>query len=582
MKKLIILFTYLLIPISAFSQPYFQKINTGIIATDSGSYSMCAWGDYNGDGFQDLVVTPWNDGCWSCRTPIQFYRNNGNGTFSRGSNILVDQVLSCHAVAWGDYDNDGKLDLFVGRYINQTNLLFHNDGNGDFSLVTSGSIVTDIGSAPACAWCDYDKDGWLDLFVSNTQNQNNALYHNNGNGTFTKITTGAVVNDGGDSRGCAWGDYDNDGWPDLFVANFNLQHNFLYHNNGNGTFTRVLNIAPVDSLYYSLGCCWFDYDNDGWLDLFVANNAGYSKMYHNNHNGTFTTMTNMAPSQEWGWSDYPAVADIDNDGWTDLFVPKRNQNGYTTNNALFKNINGADFVKLTSDIVSQEGGYSDAGTFGDFDNDGKMDLFVANGSSGGYTKDYFYKNVNPSVGNYITVRLYGCVLNRSAIGSRIRVVAGNLRQMHEVSGGNGSQSMLWQHFGVGSANIIDSIIITFTTGTVKVFTNVPVNQSITVTDLNCPLGIINNQIPSKFELMQNYPNPFNPTTRIKYSLMKATNVKLSVYDVMGRFINYIVNGKQSSGTYEYEFDGKNLASGIYIYKIETDEFSDSKKMVLIK
>jgi hypothetical protein len=577
MKKLIIVLIFLIVPISVFSQPYFQKVTTGIIATDTASNTMSAWGDYNQDGYQDIVVVPWNDGCWNCRSPISFYRNTGNGNFVRGSNILVDQVLSCNGAAWGDYDNDGKLDLFISRYLNQTNLLFHNDGNGDFSLVTTGSIVTDVGQGTGCAWCDYDKDGWLDLFVSNGGNQNNALYHNNGNGTFTKITTGAIVNDGGDSRSCAWGDYDNDGWPDLFVANYGSQHSFLYHNNGNGTFSRVLNVAPVDSIYYGSGCCWFDYDNDGWLDLLLTINGGYDRLYHNNHNGTFTKMDNLAPALEWGWSYYPAYADIDNDGWTDLFIPKRS--GST--NALFKNNNGTSFTRLNSEIVCQEGGASDAGSFGDFNNDGKMDLFVANGSNG-YTHDYFYRNINANSGNYITLIVNGCILNRSAIGSRIKVVTGNLRQIHEISGGNGSQRMLWQHFGVGSATTIDSIIVTFTTSTVKVLTNVAVNQFLRVTDLDCLVGITSNETPVKYELEQNYPNPFNPITRIKFLLMKASNVKLSVFDVTGRFIRYIVNENQSAGAHQYDFDGSNLASGIYIYKIETDEFTDTKKMVLIK
>ncbi len=582
MKKLIILFTFLLIPISVFTQPYFQQINSGIIASDSGSFSMCAWGDYNGDGFQDLVVTPWNDGCWNCRTPIQFYRNNGNGTFSRGSNILVDALLSCNGVAWGDYDNDGKLDIMITRYFNTTNLLFHNEGNGDFSLVTNGVIATEIASSTACAWCDYDKDGWLDLFVSHGQNQNNALYHNNGDGTFTRITTGAIVNDGGDSRGCAWGDYDNDGWPDLFVNNYSVQKPFLYHNNGNGTFTKITNVAPVDSARYGYGCSWVDYDNDGWLDLLVVISGDYTRLYHNDHNGNFTWMSNLAPSQEWGWATFATWGDINNDGWIDLFIPKRNQNGYTSNNALFINNNGTSFTKVTNDIVSQEGGASDAGIFGDFDNDGKMDLFVGNGSTGGLIHNYFYRNVTANAGNYITIKLRGCVLNRSSIGSRVRVVTGNLKQMHEVSGGGGSQSMLWQHFGVGNATMIDSIIVYWTTGTVTTMTNVPVNQFISISDLNCPLGIVNNQIPAKFELMQNYPNPFNPSTKIKYSLMNETNVKLSVYDISGKFIKYLVNELQPSGTYEYEFNGANLASGIYIYKIETKDFTDLKKMVLIK
>lgn len=578
MKKIIFFLALICTPGYLFSQPYFQKITTGVVATDLSSSTMAAWGDYNNDGFQDLVVVPWNDGCWSCRSPIRFYKNNGDGTFTIGSSVLIDAVLSCNGVAWGDYDNDGRPDVFISRYLNQTNLLFHND-SVDFSQISSGSIVTDVASSTGCAWGDYDKDGWLDLFVSHGQNQNNALYHNNGNGTFTGIFTGSIVNDGGDSRGCAWGDYDNDSWPDLFVNNYSNQKPFLYHNNGNGTFTKITNASPVESSGWGSECMWLDYDNDGWLDLLVTYNSANNRLYHNNQNGTFT-LTNLAPSQEWGWSYSSAFADIDNDGWIDIFIPKRNMNNFTSANALFKNVNGTGFVKITNDIVSQEGGACDAGIFGDINNDGKMDLFVTNGSTGSLTNNYLYENVTPNAGNYITIKLKGCTLNKSAIGARIKIVTGNLKQMREISGGISSQSMLWQHFGLGNAAIIDSVIVFWTTGNVQMLTNVKINQDLTVTE--CPVGILSNQMPVKYELKQNYPNPFNPFTQIEYSIVKSSNVKVSIYDVTGKFIGMPVNEFKGSGNYSIEFNGTDLASGIYIYKIETEEFTAVKKMMLVK
>src|SRR5439155_143910 len=171
--------------------------------------------------------------------------------------------------AWGDYDNDGFLDLFVSNEQGQNNFLFHNNGDGSFAKIISGNIVNDGGASYGCTWGDYDNDGFLDLFVANL-NENNFLYHNNGDGTFTKVTSGRIVSDGGASQGCAWGDYDNDGLLDLFVANRN-QINFLYHNDGNGAFTAITNGAIVNDVDYSWSPAWVDYDNDGFLDLFVAN-----------------------------------------------------------------------------------------------------------------------------------------------------------------------------------------------------------------------------------------------------------------------------------------------------------------------
>src|SRR5260221_13658666 len=148
--KISILLFSIFIKSLVISQPYFQKITTGQIATDISSTSMCVWGDYNNDGFQDLVVVPWNDLCWPCTYPILVYKNNGDGTFTRDINVIGQQVIYGNGAAWGDYDNDCKLDLFITRDISSTNLLFHNDGNAQITKITTCSIATDIGYHTAC------------------------------------------------------------------------------------------------------------------------------------------------------------------------------------------------------------------------------------------------------------------------------------------------------------------------------------------------------------------------------------------------------------------------------------------------
>src|SRR5436190_4386179 len=170
-------------------------------------------------------------------------------------------------VAWGDYNNDGYQDLLV-TMVGAPNLLFTNNGNGRFTRVTTGPIVTSSAVSAGAAWGDYDNDGWPDLFVS-VNNGNDFLYRNIGNGVFTRTTTGTIVTSGGRGNGCAWGDYDNDGNLDVYVCNSD-QNDFLYHNNGNGTFTRVTKGPPVTATGNSQGCAWGDYDNDGRLDLFVT------------------------------------------------------------------------------------------------------------------------------------------------------------------------------------------------------------------------------------------------------------------------------------------------------------------------
>jgi hypothetical protein len=250
-----------------------------------------------------------------------FYHNNGDGTFTKITNIaIVTEISEVRGCSWGDYDNDGNLDLFVSNGGDQNNFLFRNNGDGTFMKITTGAIVNDGGDSRSCAWADYDNDGDLDLFVANAGNQNNFFYENNGDGTFTKITTGVIVTDGGNSQGGSWADFDNDGDLDLFVTNYG-QNNFLYRNNGDKTFTKITNGAIVSDVGNSYGSSWGDYDNDGDLDLFVANHKGLGFLYSNNGDSTFARITNqidpiVATDDSRGcmWADY------DNDGDLDLFV----------------------------------------------------------------------------------------------------------------------------------------------------------------------------------------------------------------------------------------------------------------------
>ncbi len=272
----------------------FTKVTSGPPVNVSAEATSGCWGDYDNDGNLDLYVTT---------TGLNLlYRNNGNGTFTRitlGSQV-TDFAYSGGG-AWVDYDNDGFLDLFVPTISSSTNVhsfLYRNNGDGTFSTITNSTLVMDLGSFLGGAWGDYDNDGNSDLFlVANNYFgvlQPNRLYHNNGDGTFTRVTTGSIATDVANSDVCAWGDYDNDGFLDLFVGNEAGQKNFLYHNNGDGTFTRITNDIVANDAGNALGCAWGDYDNDGWLDLYVGNEGGpnfpptvvVNFLYHNNGDGT--------------------------------------------------------------------------------------------------------------------------------------------------------------------------------------------------------------------------------------------------------------------------------------------------------
>jgi hypothetical protein len=304
-------------------------------------------------------------------------------------------------VAWGDYDNDGYIDLFLAKAFGQNNALFRNNRDGTFSRITTGDIVNDGGDARACAWGDYDEDGYLDLIVANT-GEFNFLYKNNHNGTFTRITAGTagpVANTTARFVQPSWADYDNDGWLDLFVSaggTFSSQNNFLYRNTGTGSFEQVTVVNVGNDIAASFGGAWADYDGDGRIDLFVANGSGQRNfLYRNTANGTFTKTTNSVVTQAAPNFTGGAWADCDNDGDLDLFVSNWSNVGgaFVGHNFLFRNDGSGVFTPLTGaeagPIVSDVSA-STGSAWGDYNNDGWIDLFVCNEGGPGF--NYLYRN----------------------------------------------------------------------------------------------------------------------------------------------------------------------------------------------
>lgn len=559
--------------------PCFSKIISGSIVNDNAYSQGNAWGDYDGDGDLDLVVTTYNDGCQSCTYPILLYRNDG-GTFTKiTTGAIATEITRSFGCSWGDYDNDGRLDLFVstGGQNAMNNLLFHNEGNGNFTKVTSGSIVNEASSSSGCSWLDYDKDGWLDLFVVNGGSQNDFLYRNNGNGTFNKVTSGSIVNDGKFGRGCAVGDYDNDGWPDIFVACYSGQSDLLYRNNGNGTFTLTNGVIPGDNANGS-GGTFGDFDNDGWLDLFVTNNSSNNRLFRNNGNGTFSPANSSLPNNETGQNSFgSAWFDYDNDGRLDLYVLNWGPSFF------YKNNGSGNFTRVLDEAIS-ESTFGISASFTDINLDGKLEAFCANNGLNNSPQNDLLYQYSCTTGNYIGVKLKGCTLNKSAIGTRVKVKAGANTYIRELTGGQGclSQNMPYQHFGLGSSTSVDSIIIYWTTGNIQRFSNVTANQYILADE--CLVGLISNtnEIPREYSLSQNYPNPFNPVTRIKFSIPERTAAVLKLYDITGKIIAELLNSNLDAGFYEFDLDGSNFSTGVYFYTLSTDNFVETKKMVLMK
>lgn len=482
----------------------FQRVFEEPFTIDRDGSMGVGWGDFDQDGYLDLYVvntvrkaSDLDDRDYD--VPNYLYRNNRNSTFAK---ITIGEIVSdtAHSVAcsWGDYDNDGDLDLFVANGRNSfldivyANNLYRNNGDGMFTKITEGEIVTEKSDSRSCSWADYDNDGYLDLFVTNASGRNNFLYKNNRDGTFTKITTGIIVSEGGNSRGCGWADYDNDGDLDLFVANGDNQNNFLYNNNGDGAFTKITTGEVVTDGGDSQGCSWGDYDNDGALDLFVAN-AGYQNnfLYHNNGDGTFTKVTagpivnDEGDSRGSGWGDY------DNDGDLDLVVVN-----YIQNSFLYTNNGDGAFSKITSGPVVEDPRDSQGCAWADYDRDGDLDLFVANYSFTDIGLNFLYKNLandnNASRKHWINIECVGINSNRSAIGAKVHVKArinGNaLWQMQEISGqtGYGGQNSLQAEFGLGDAIVVDTIKVEWPSRQISVLANIPANRFFKIEEADVP------------------------------------------------------------------------------------------------
>ena len=505
--------------------------------------------------------------------------SDGNNSFSKitEGEIVNDETTSMGS-SLGDFNGDGLLDIFIPNASNVPNFLYSNNGDGTFTKIIDGDLATDSNSSLGASWADIDNDGHLDIFVSNASNQQNNLYRNNGDGTFTKIIDGDIVNENSNSFGCSWGDIDNDGDLDLFVANG--QNNFLYENNGNSTFLKVTSSPVVTEQANSRGGSFGDFDNDGDLDLFVAN-FGNNFLYKNLGDGIFSKITEDDVVNDNSDSRGSLWIDFDNDGDLDLYVSNASSNLFYLNDG-----DGSFTQILLNQDVNVEAVTNGAFT-ADVNKDGYPDFFVANFSSS--EGNFLFRN-NGGANNWLNIQPIGTVSNRSAIGTRVRVKSSidgkQVWQMREISAQSGfaGQNSLHAAFGLGDATIVDSMKIEWPSGIREFFTDVSVNQFLVIHEdsLATSVGDGESAIPKDFALEQNYPNPFNPTTTIRFSIPEKSRVKVKVYDLLGRLVANLFDRETAPGKYEVTWHAKGQPSGIYIYRLETTNSVQSRKLLLLK
>ncbi len=521
---------------------HFTGAHADVLRMFTSGGASVAVGDYDGDGLDDIFVTDSDADKTS-----HLFHNDGNLHFTdvtakagvgggNGPHTIVSDAV------WFDYDNDGREDLLVARF--GTPILYHNEGGGKFKDVSAKSGLNKFGNTIAAIAFDYDNDGYLDIMLGNyfkpedltilkdphvlPNDLDNAingggvtLWHNNHDGTFTDVTEKA-----GFGKHTGWtldlghGDFNNDGLQDVYIA-CDYGTDRIFFNNGNGTFKEVTETATGFDTKKGMNAEVADYDNDGWLDIYVTNIYDeYMKecnmLWHNNHDGTFTDVSRETGTCQalWGWG--AKFGDFDNDGWQDLFVTNGLRSAGKDNyipvllnttitkpgvdftdvsswpdignmtwsgyqkKKLFHNLNGEVFKEISAEAGVDNNLDGRGLAIADFDNDGRLDMYQTNADQ----PSLFYHSIAENAGNWVQFRLTGVKSNRDAVGARITVTAGGLTQIREINGGNGyaGQSSKRAHFGLGKATKIDSVSIHWPSGLVEKIAGVPMNKANRITE----------------------------------------------------------------------------------------------------
>ncbi len=475
------------------------------------SGNFYSWGDYNNDGNQDLLI---NGG--------RLFKNSGAPHYTFTEVTEDVGITGGGNGAWADYDNDGNLDF----YCTGTDTLWHNEGAPGYNFkdvtVQAGNIKDDYPTT-AIGWGDYDLDGYLDMYIANGEDWNNGdpiyypdfLYHNNGNGTFTDVTEHSGIRGFGGpyyGRGVSWGDYNNNGLPDIYISNYRISQNWLFHNNGNGTFTDVAfdkgvtgeESQRLGNTYYghTVGSAWADLDNDGDLDLFESNLVhkdlyrgpicGDSQIYRNNgpteYDFTDVRADSNIPEKDLGGGEdelYVGIAmgDFDNDGYQDFFIPQIYDLEYSYS-YLYHNNGDWTFTNVSDDVgVLVWNTYG--GSWCDYNNDGFLDLITGGKGSADPNATYevhLYRN-NGNTNSWLHVKLQGKHYNKQGIGVRVKVTGNGFSQIREIEGGMGchsQQNSIPVEFGFSEYSGTVEVEVYWPSGFIQKLENVQLNQLLVI------------------------------------------------------------------------------------------------------
>lgn len=480
--------------------------------------------DFNNDGYLDIITS-----AWDLTDPMHYFQNNGDGTFTDKSAASgLGAIMGGLNIQHTDYNNDGYLDIFVlrgawqgqaGPYGNQPNSLLRNNGDGTFTDVTIDAGLLSYHPTQTATWNDFNRDGWLDLIVGNEsydpQNLHPCeIYINNGDGTFRDMAKDWEISITLFIKAIVSGDYDNDGWPDLFLSSMSGQRVLLRNLGMQGGKLKFDNVSEKAGFakenYKSFPSWFFDYDNDGWLDIFVCNYEfeknlstyaakealrpsgnmeGKPNLYHNNGDGTFSNVTPSMGINKVSFAMGSNFGDVNNDGWLDFYLGTGNPSYQSlVQNRLFVNLDGKKFADATNSSRTGNLQKGHGVAFADMDNDGDQDIYAEMGGAfrGDAFPSSFYLNPGQNQNNWICLKLEGTKSNRVGIGAKITVKfteGGKQRMVYRElnSGGSFGSSPFRREIGIGQAASVDEIIIHWpVSGITQAIKNIQPNQLIKI------------------------------------------------------------------------------------------------------
>jgi hypothetical protein len=557
--------------VGAYTNPPFVAVTAGPLG-DSGPGRGVAMIDYDQDGDLDISVINYNQ-------PDLLLRNDGGDTFVDVASGPAADSGPGQGIAWADYDNDGDWDFYLSRD-DAPNILARNEGDGTFTASTSFGLE-DAGPGRGVSWADYNNDGLLDLYLVNNGTENKLFRSFGGMGGFWVFgLVAGAVGDSGPGANAAWCDYDNDGDLDLYLTN-RFAPNRLFENLGSLGFFDAQGIGPLGGIANGSGTAWGDYDNDGDFDAYLVND-GMANVLAINTNGSFTPLA-AGPEVDSGSGKGVVWADFDNDMDLDLYIGRPGQPD------LYLRNDGPMTFSVVPLAIAAANGNATGVTCGDYDQDGDIDVYVANDGAGNVllrneSPGTFHWLHVDLVGITSNRSAIGARV-RLVTGGTVQ-----LREI-SCGGGYQSQDSPTAEFGLAWHTVADTLLIRWPSGTVQTFTAVSADRHLVI-DENGAFSVVavggSADLAPSLRVYPCFPNPFNPRTTLQYDLPAPARVTLRLYDAAGQLVRALREGGfETAGRHEVVWNGQDqagrpVASGTYFYLLEAGGQRASGPMVLIK